>query len=268
MTLPAIASSAHDSCLQAADYEGCMRVKQNGGVATSSNNSLSNLRAAMKQVSSRLSSGTSLRDSSLTFQPVIDAHAVVSAGNQNTFTYQAATLAIDLFNKTKKNWQDRISYTSYSGGDSYILSIFCEKFDRQVSAFNRAVGKQAIKFKWKKRGLLGVCHRQTAYPEALMYNFTIGVLRDGSTDPAVMKAYQAKRAEAIRVANLGPWQRHLEKNPDLKVWAEANTSAAVKAQEKFNRDNPSDPINLPPLPSTLPYLQGSILEDSITDFKE
>ena len=26
MTVPAMAASAHDTCLQAADYEGCMRI--------------------------------------------------------------------------------------------------------------------------------------------------------------------------------------------------------------------------------------------------
>ena len=63
MTVPAIAGAAHDTCLQASDYEGCMRVQQNGGVAPSSNDALAKLRTAMKQVSARLTAGTSLRDS-------------------------------------------------------------------------------------------------------------------------------------------------------------------------------------------------------------
>lgn len=96
-----------------------------------------------------------------------------------------------------------------------------------------------------------------------MYNYVVGVLKDGSTDPDVIKDYIAKREEAIRLSKLGPWQRHLDSRPGLRKWAKANPSAAVKAQEKFNRDNPSDPINLPPLPNTLPYLQGSVLEDYI-----
>ena len=51
----------------------------------------------MKQVASRLASGTSLRDSSLVFQPVIDAHAVVPLGTTQHPAYQAADMAIDLF---------------------------------------------------------------------------------------------------------------------------------------------------------------------------
>ena len=77
MGVPAIAGAAHDICLQASDYEGCMRVQQNGGVASSGNDELANLRNAMKQVAARLSAGTSLRDSSEVFRPVTDAIAVV-----------------------------------------------------------------------------------------------------------------------------------------------------------------------------------------------
>ncbi|WP_186471796.1 hypothetical protein [Synechococcus sp. BMK-MC-1] len=96
MTVPAIAGAAHDTCIKAADYEGCMRVQQNGGVASSSNDSLSNLRAAMKQVAARLTAGTSLRDSSEVFRPVTDALALVPIADQGSKAYiegrEAATL--------------------------------------------------------------------------------------------------------------------------------------------------------------------------------
>ena len=134
MTVPAIAGAAHDTCIKAADYEGCMRVQQNGGVASSNSDSLTKLRNAMKQVSSRLSSGTNLRDSSLTFQPVIDAHAIVKVDDQNSLAYQAATIAIDLFNKTQSTWQYRISSSRYSRGNLMVpYAPVCEEIERKVS---------------------------------------------------------------------------------------------------------------------------------------
>ena len=134
--------------------------------------------------------------------------------------------------------------------------------DAQVDLFNGVAGKKAVDFRWQSQGflVLGYCHRLTARPETLMYNYVIGVLKDGATDPAQIKDYQARRTEAVRLAKLGPWQRHLESRPDLKAWAEANPQAAVKAQEKFNAENPADPVDLPPLPDTMPYLQGTRVE--------
>lgn len=254
-------SALHERCLKAADYAGCVQVGTSG-VADSS--AIGKLRNAMKQVSSRLSSGTSLRDATTTFQPVIDAHAVVPTSEQNTLAYQAASMAIDLFGVTKTNWNTRIQQSQYNRGSSipYLFDVTCKLMDKQVDLFNALAGKKAVDFRWKPDGGLGLyyCKRLTDRPENLMYRYVIGVLRDGATDPSQIKQYQDKRAEAIRLAKLGPWKRYLESRPDLKVWAEANPKAAVKAQEKFNAENPADPVDLPPLPETMPYLQGSRVE--------
>ena len=94
-----------------------------------------------------------------------------------------------------------------------------------------------------------------------MYRYTVGVLCEGATDPQLIADYEAKHLEAIRLANLGPWQRHLEENPGLKAWAAANPEAAKREQEKFNRKNSSDPVIIPALPNSMPYLQGSVVED-------
>lgn len=259
----AVDPKIHALCQEAKDYAGCVKAMTTAPSANP-DDPLVRLRSAMKQVSSRLASGTSLRDASLTFRPVIDAHAVVPASQQNTLAYQSATLAINLFGRTRVNWQDRIT----SRNEYNFPLAACKEFDRQVSSFNGAVGKQAITPKWKKWFNFGgspswLCGYITALPETLMYNYTIGVLKEGATDPEIISNYKAKRAEAVRLARLGPWQRYLEKKPDLKVWATANPQAAAQEQVKFNRKNPSDPVTLPPLPDSMPHLQGSVVENYI-----
>ena len=263
---PALAevnSKTHQLCSQAKDYVGCVRAMTGTVTTVDANDPLVSLRAAMKQVANRLEAGTSLRDSMSTFQPVTDAHALVPAAQQDTLAYQSATLAINLWNRTRKNWADRIEYTNYGErtGTPYLFAVVCENFDIQVAAFNKATGKKAIDYRWDKSGLMiKYCDHKTVKPETLMYQYTIGVLREGATDPQTIANYVAKREEAIRLAALGPWQRHLEKNPDLKTWAEANPEAAVREQAKFNKKNGSDPVVLPTLPDSMPYLQGTVVE--------
>ena len=257
---PAEASNdAHSKCAQVVDYAGCMQV-QTHGVTSSQPNSLANLRNAMKQVSARLNSGTSLRDSSITFQPVIGAHAVVPADQHNTLAYQSASIAIKLFDLTQENWQARISWTSYYSGTAYMPGKGCDYMAGQVRQFNNIAGKKAVSFAYKKKGLLGVCHRSTPRPENSMYSFVIGVLRDGSTPPEVIKDYKAKRAEAIRLSKLGPWERHLDSRAGLREWAKANPTAAAQEKAKFDSRTNADPVAMPALPSSMSYLQGTSVE--------
>ena len=50
------------------------------------------------------------------------------------------------------------------------------------------------------------------------------------------------------------WERNLQKNPNLKAWAEANPLMASKEQVKFNRKNPQKEITIPAYHETLKYL--------------
>ena len=47
---------------------------------------------------------------------------------------------------------------------------------------------------------------------------------------------------------------HLEKNPGLKAWADANPVMASKEKAKFNRKNPQKEITIPAYHETLEYL--------------
>ena len=233
---PALAG-AHENCLQAADYAGCMQVNTHG-IPVAESDALSKLRAAMKQVANRLTSGTSLNNALLTFQPVIDAHAVVPLAQQDSEAYRSATLAIRLFDMTRENWYDRIQYTSSYDGHAWVHRKVCEHFTNQVAAFNRAVGSDVIKFTYKVKGLLSVCHRTSARPETLMYNYTIKVLKDGAIDPKVLAAQQAEVKRLAELAAMEAWERHLATRPGLKAWADANPALAEQKRNEWNSRNP------------------------------
>ena len=255
------ANPHHDACLKAADYEGCIKV-MTYGVQSSETDSLTKLRSAMKQVASRLVSGTSLRDSSSVFQPVVDAHAVVPEEQQDTLAYQAASLAIDLFDDTQDIWQRRISGSIYMSSLGLIqLPKACELYQSMVRvAAARTGDPQAFSWSYQTKGLLGTTCKWSSAPETPVYRYTIGVLRDGSTDPKEIADYTAKLVEAKRLAALGPWQRYLDQNPGVAQWAKANPTLAEKRKAEYVQKYGSDPVEMPELPSTLSYVKGTYVE--------
>ena len=232
------------------------------GVSPAEGDALTKLRSAMKQVASRLSSGTSLRDSSSVFQPVVDAQAVVPINQQNSLAYQAASMAIELFDDTQAIWQSRISnssYSTYSG--SYQTTVACKAYQGMVRLSAMKTGNpSAFSWSYKKGGLVGTYCGWSQPPETPSYRYTIGVLRNGSTDPKEIADYTAKLSEAKRLAALGPWQRYLDKNPDVIQWAKANPALAEKRKAEYISKHGSDPVAMPSLPSSMSYLKGTKVE--------
>ena len=232
---------------------------QTHGVASPASDELSKLRSAMKQVASRLASGTSLRDSSLVFQPVIDTHAVVPPEKHNSLAYQAAEMAIDLFDDTQAIWQARISgITCTSYGCSQLASA-CDGYNARVQLAAVKTGNpNAFAWRYKTGGWFGC--RFSSNPEVPVYRYTIGVLRNGATDPQEIADYTAKLSEAKRLAALGPWQRFLERNPGMAAWAKANPTLAETKRVAYIKKHGSDRVSIPPLPSHLSYLKGTRVE--------
>ena len=84
------------TCMEAKDFVGCVQALS-GGARIESDDGLAALRRAMKQVAARLDSGTSLRDSSITFQPVIDQLAIVKLDYPDSLAVKASVKASELF---------------------------------------------------------------------------------------------------------------------------------------------------------------------------
>lgn len=248
-------------CKDARDFQGC--VKAFTTPADASPNSLTALRSAMKQVASRLSSGTSLRDSSLVFQPVIDAYAVVPPDQQDTLAYQASSLAISLFDDAQAIWQARISGNKYGGSyvGWYQTITSCNYYQSMVRlAAIKTGNSSAFNWGYNKAGLLGATCRFSTNPEVPVYRFVIGILQNGSIDPSEIAEYTKKYNEAKRLAALGPWQRYLDQNPGMAEWVKANPRLAEKKKSEYLEKHGSDEVSMPPLPSNMQYLKGTVVE--------
>ena len=229
-------------CKDARDFLGC--VKAFTTPASQPSDDLTGLRGAMKQVAARLSSGTNLRDSTITFQPVIDQLALVEGSFPESLAVQKASLASRLFNVMQSAWDLQIRAKSYQlseymkGEDVYA----CEVLKQSVDAFNSAYGSSAINWSYTK-GLFGLSICRVPYgqlPLDYMYPIVIRILNEGSISPAEIasreaqdKEEAAKRQREKELCEMGPWNRRLEEDPKLKAWAKANPSAAKTEMERY-----------------------------------
>lgn len=241
--------------MNAKDFVGCVKALS-GNIQDDASDSLAPLRSAMKQVAARLSSGTSLRDSTITFQPVVDQLALVSETHPDALATKAAARAVDLFDTFQEAWQARIQSLQSTGG-VWGTVYSCSVHSAGIKAFNRAVGSEVVPYKQSVKTLIGipVCNDEQVRPlEAKMNAFVVGVLKEGAVSPSVIEEYEAERAEKYRVANMSAWQRHLDKSPGLKAWAKVNPSMAAKEQAKFNARNPQQVVQMPSYSETLRYL--------------
>lgn len=226
-------------CKDARDFVGC--VKAFSEPQQQPDDGLGNLRSAMKQVSARIRNGFSLRDSTLFFQPLTDQLALVAGKYQDSLAVKSATKSAELFNITQAAWQSRINSLSVS---QYMTTYSCKPTENGVRAFNDVAGTQAVNYSVKK-GWLGIalfCMESVGTGhESMMLSYVSGLLESGSISPQEIaekeKADQERKAKAAReqeLCKMGPWNRRLEEDPNLKAWASANPSAAKEAMKKFN----------------------------------
>ena len=256
--LPALASpvdpEVHKLCIEANDYIGCVKTLS-GGVKIEKDDGLNELRKVMKQGAARLRSGTSLRNSTETFRPVVDALAVVSETHPNSLNVKAATQASLLFDIYQDAWQSRID--SLTLNDVYGNIYSCTIVENGIKNFNRAIGSTALNYVKPSKTLIGIniCNEKFVIAnERQMRGFVIGVLQEGAIDPVTVDKYEADRAEKIRLSKMEAWERYLDQNPGTKAWAAANPAMAEKERIKYNEENPIEPISIPPYSETLEYL--------------
>jgi hypothetical protein len=114
-----------------------------------------------------------------------------------------------------------------------------------ANTFNSIAGSYSFSWNYKK-GLFGIDLCKVGYgqlPEDYMRPIVVRVLTEGSISPEEIAARE--KAEEERTAKLkreqelcalGPWNRYLEENPNMKTWASANPKAAAEAKAKFIKD--------------------------------
>lgn len=229
----------HQQCKEARDYSGC--VKAFTAPQQPLDDGLNPLRVAMKQVSARIRSGFSLRDSTLFFQPLTDQLALVRGSHPESLAVVSASKAEQLFGIIQSAWQSRINTLTVG---TYTGAVFsCSPTRQGVESFNRAAGSQVVTYS-VQGGLFGLtigCQASVGEGhEALMLSYVAGLLDSGSISleeiESRRKAAEERRAKQERervLCAMGPWNRYLEENAGIKQWALANPKAAEAAREKF-----------------------------------
>lgn len=231
----------HKQCKEAKDYAGC--VKAFTAPAQPADDGLGALRSAMKQVAGRIRAGFSLRDSTLFFQPVTDQLSLVRDKYPDALAVKNASKSSELFEVVQAAWQQRISTLSVN---QYMTIYSCQPTKKGVELFNQVAGTQAVTYS-VRGGLFGLtlgCQESVGTGhESMMLSYISGLLESGSISSEEIA--EREKAEAERKAKIErkkelcamePWNRYLEQNPDMKVWAKANPKAAEAKMKKFVAD--------------------------------
>jgi hypothetical protein len=239
-------------CKDARDFVGC--VKAFSTPATAPDDGLQDLRGAMKQVAGRLAAGTSLRDSTLTFQPVIDSLALVESTKPDALAVREARRATNLFSIMQSAWDLQIKAKSYrlsqyiQGEDIYACSVL----KRAADAFDAEYGSPVINWNYKK-GIFGTSVCRVPYgslPVDYMYPIVRRILQEGSASPEEVARQESNRANETKAIKneresllLSDWERELKANPKLREWAESNPGAAKKEMAKRGKKQLISPVD-------------------------
>ena len=223
-------------CKDARDFQGCVKAFTTPAETT---DELSSLRGAMKQVAARLRSGTSLRDSSTTFQPVVDQLALVESTYPDSLAVRKAKKASLLFDVLQEAWGARIKAENYSLNKYGGTKIYnCKVLKLSADMFDRAYGSGVINWSYSK-GLFGSHQCKVPYgqlPEDYMRPIINGLLDEGSEDPKVVAAREAAAKRKQELCAMGPWNRYLEENPAMAAWAKNNPKLAEAKKQKIIND--------------------------------
>lgn len=251
-----VAPEIAKQCKDARDFQGCVKAFTTPATATETDQ-LTALRNAMKQVAARLRAGTSLRDSTMTFQPVVDQLAIVEVSHPDALAVKNARLASNLFNSLQAAWDARIRVTQSVYGEKFYN---CKVLKTTVDLFNSTYGSSVISWGYKK-GLFGIDLCRVPYgqlPEDYMRPVINRVLEEGAISPqeiAAREKAEKERRAAIekerKLCALEPWSRYLEENPGMKAWATANPALAeqkkkeilesAESEKRCNGNNPFFP---------------------------
>jgi hypothetical protein len=245
--LAAVDPATHKLCIQARDYAGCVKAMTSAPQPVE--DPLAQLRNAMKQVAGRLSFGTSLADSTATFQPVVDQLAITESKEPNSLAVRSAQESVRLFDILQTAWRVRIESENraFRGVSGNLRVYNCKSLKATADAFDSVSTSGKLYWSYSKGplGLFGdTCKVNYGQePDALMYPIIVRLLRDGAISPEEIRARdtadQERKAKAAREKELcamGPWNRYLEENPSIKEWAKHNPAMADAKKKRYLAD--------------------------------
>ena len=148
-----------------------------------------------------------------------------------TYIYQQSLIVSTLLDEIAETWSDQITLRIRY---EYYLKPVCDNAQLHIAKFNYTLGGyDGVQYQPWTQKVLWQTKSGCQDPTAAMIA-RLGVFIDEVTeDPAKKKQRLEAEAREKELAEMEPWLRHLEENPNLKVWAEANPDAAAKARQKF-----------------------------------
>ena len=232
-----------ESCIASEDFYECMeQVKL-------LEDPEAQLREEMKSLSFTLSSITSLPDlESERIELREKLTDLLSIEGSDTLASNSARIAQELYLVSIDSW---LNAKPYSSGQIYGDLYRCGKVVRNgIDLFNSSVGSNAIEYKIiKKAPIWGMeyCDIQVVeYYEKEKLRFIAGILRDGAIHPSRLREWSERRYRAMEEISRSNWEKYLDENPTMRVWADANPEAARRQSEIFNKKNPVVNPSMPP----------------------
>jgi len=248
-------------CMKAQDFVGCIKALSGASEPKSIAES-ENLRNTMKQVADRLSFGTSLRESSEIFRPLVDALALAKEKEPSSLAVKVSTKASAIFSIIQSGWQARIDALTVNiiGESAYK----CKPTQTAIDLVNQEVGTKAIvPFSSSRNkevdslptGFLTVCSEETVKSnERRMINFVAEILREGSVPQSTIARYNDEAAKSLADLENRQWLDHLKENTKLQAWIKVNPKMAEQKKKEFIAASSTPPQKAASYSSTQPSL--------------
>ena len=168
-----------EMCMKAVDFKGCVEIMSGGKVKRKMNeDSLNDLKQNMKKIAARINNGMTMKDSTLFFQPLVDALSLVENEYSNSEAVIASKKARELFVVIKQMFNARLE--TVQQGINYPTCSY-EPTEVGIEMFNKIYGSQAIIY--EKTGMWGrtTCSNLEIY-ENQMFGKIASLLITGSKD--------------------------------------------------------------------------------------
>ena len=224
------------------------------------------LREKMRNLSFKLSSIISLPESEKGRAEVSELLSDLSLlSNSDSLASTASNISQNLFQVAIDSW---LNAKPYQYHQMYGYLYRCKKVVRNgIDEFNSLAGSDVIEYKIiKKAPIFGMeyCDKQVVeYYEKEKLRFISAILREASIHPLKLREREEDRERVIRERSRSNWEKYLDKNPTLRIWAQANPKAALKQSKEFNKKRPLKDIDLP-----LTYIEASDALSKLTQFKD